>query len=45
MIIILKKLENEQKKKQDLQNQFNQEIDELGDETESLVDEIEKWQI
>ena len=33
------------KKKQDLQNQFNQEIDELGDETESLVDEIEKWQI
>ena len=29
----------------ELQNNFNQEIDELSQETENLVTEIEKWQI
>ena len=27
------------------QNNFNQKIDELNQETETLIDEIEKWQI
>ena len=26
------------------QNNFNQKIDELNQETETLIDEIEKWQ-
>ena len=38
-------MEKEQKRAQQVQEQFNQDIDELGDETESLVEEIEKWQI
>ena len=33
------------KKAKKTQDQFNQDIDELGEETESLVEEIEKWQI
>ena len=40
----LNKLQEESSKKQKLQDQFNQDIDELGRETESLVEEIEKWQ-
>ena len=32
-------------KSKEIQNQFNQDIEELGEETESLVEEIEKWQI
>ena len=41
----LKKMEAEQKKTKKLQEQFNQDIDDLGEETNSLVEEIEKWQI
>ena len=41
----LKKLETEHLRKKQLQEQFNQDIDELGEETESLVEEIEKWQM
>ena len=33
------------KKNKKLQEQFNQDIDELGEETNSLVEKIEKWQI
>ena len=39
-------LNREQVEKQKkIQEQFNQDIDELGEETNSLVEEIEKWQI
>ena len=38
-------MEDEQKKRTKMQEQFNQDIEELGEETDSLVDEIEKWQI
>mgnify|MGYP001411710300 CR=1 FL=1 len=44
---IKKKLDLIQKEiagKQKIQEQFNQDIDELGRETESLVEEIDKWQ-
>ena len=41
----LKILENKYSKKKQLQEQFSQDIDELGAETESLVEEIEKWQM
>ena len=37
-------LQSEIKKKSDLEENFNQEIDELNKETQSLVSEIEKWQ-
>ena len=41
----LKAVEDKYLKKKRLQEQFNQDIDELGEETESLVEEIEKWQM
>jgi len=41
----LKILENKYLKKKQLQEQFSQDINELGEETESLVEEIEKWQM
>ena len=31
-------------KKSELEEKFNSDIDELNQETESLVEEIEKWQ-
>ena len=31
--------------KSDIEKKFNQDIDELSQETENLVEEIEKWQI
>ena len=37
-------LQLEIKKKSDLEENFNQEIEELNKETQSLVSEIEKWQ-
>ena len=40
----LDQMQAENSKKQKLQDQFNQDIDELGRETDSLVEEIEKWQ-
>ena len=37
-------MQKENTKNQKIQDQFNQDIDELGRETESLVEEIDKWQ-
>ena len=41
----IKNLQIEVKKKSDLEDSFNQEIEELSQETENLVSEIEKWQM
>ena len=38
-------LQSEVKKRSQLEDNFNQEIDELSQETENLVSEIEKWQM
>ena len=38
-------LQSEVKKRSQLEENFNQEIDELSKETENLVSEIEKWQM
>ena len=40
----IKSLQLEVKNKLDLEEGFNQEIEELTQETENLVTEIEKWQ-
>ena len=40
----IKSLQLEVKNKLDLEEGFNQEIEELSQETENLVTEIEKWQ-
>ena len=40
----VKKLEHELKLKRDLEKKFNKDIDDLNQETQDLVDEIEKWQ-
>ena len=37
-------LQFEIKKKSDMEENFNQKIEELNEETQSLVTEIEKWQ-
>jgi len=41
----LAKLQEEVNKKSELQEKFNRDIDELNQETENLVEEIEKWQM
>ena len=41
----IKKLQMEVAKKSDLEDRFNQDIEELSQETESLVSEIDKWQM
>ena len=41
----IKKLQLEVSKKTELEDKFNQDIEELSQETESLVNEIEKWQM
>ena len=41
----IKNLQLEVQKKLQLENDFNQEIEELSQEAESLVSEIEKWQM
>ena len=41
----IKNLQLEIKKRSELEDTFNQEIEELSQETESLVTEIEKWQM
>jgi len=38
-------LEQELNKKNELQEKFSKEIDELNQETEELVEEIDKWQM
>ena len=41
----IKKLEYELKLKKELEKKFNQDINDLNQETQSLVEEIEKWQM
>ena len=41
----VKKLEHELKLKKELEKKFNKDINDLNQETQSLVDEIEKWQM
>ena len=41
----IKKLQIEVNKKSELEARFNQDIEELSQETESLVSEIDKWQM
>ena len=41
----IKKLQLEVNKKSELEDRFNQDIEELSQETESLVKEIDKWQM
>ena len=38
-------LEKGKKKDEHKQNEFNQKIDELNQETEYLIEEIDKWQM
>ena len=40
----VKKLENDLRSKKELEKKFNQDINDLNQETQSLVEEIEKWQ-
>ena len=39
------KLQNELRKKSEFEKKFNQDINDLHQETQSLVEEIEKWQM
>ena len=41
----IKKLQLEVKKKSEIEDKFNQDIEELSQETEILVNEIDKWQM
>ena len=45
MKLALEKVDNDVSHKFGKQNKFNQKIDELNQETENLIDEIEKWQM
>ena len=41
----IQRLQLEVKKNSQIDDNFNQEIEELSQETETLVSEIEKWQM
>ena len=41
----IKKLQLEVNKRAELEDKFNQDIEELSKETENLVNEIDKWQM
>ena len=41
----IKKLQLEVSKRSELEDRFNQDIEELSQETENLVSEIDKWQM
>ena len=41
----VKKLELELKSEKELEKKFNQDINDLNQETQSLVEEIDKWQM
>ena len=41
----IKKLQLEVNKRSELEDKFNQDIEELSKETENLVNEIDKWQM
>ena len=39
------KMQKELKDRSDIENKFNQDIEELSQDTEDLVKEIDKWQM
>ena len=39
------KLQSEVNKKSEIEEKFKEDIDELSQETENLVEEIDKWQM
>ena len=41
----IKKLQLDVNKRSEMEDKFNQDIDELSQETENLVSEIDKWQM
>ena len=41
----IKNLQLDVNKRSELEDKFNQDIEELSQETESLVNEIDKWQM
>ena len=41
----IKNLQLEVNKRSELEDRFNQDIEELSQETENLVSEIDKWQM
>ena len=41
----IKKLQLEVSQKSELEDKFNQDIEDLSKETENLVSEIDKWQM
>ena len=41
----IQNLQLEVNKKSEIENKFNQDIEELSQETENLVSEIDKWQM
>ena len=41
----IKKMQLEVNKRSELEDKFNQDIEELSQETENLVSEIDKWQM
>ena len=41
----IQKLQLEVNKRSELEERFNQDIEELSQETENLVSEIDKWQM
>jgi hypothetical protein len=41
----IKKLQFDVSKKSEIEDKFNQDIEELSQETENLVSEIDKWQM
>ena len=41
----VKSLQLEVNKKSEIEDKFNQDIEELSQETENLVSEIDKWQM
>ena len=41
----IKNLQLEAKKRSELEDNLNQEIEDISQETENLVSEIEKWQM
>ena len=41
----IKNLQLEVNKKSELEDKFNEDIEELSQETENLVNEIDKWQM
>ena len=45
LFVKIKNLQLEVNKKSEIEDKFNQDIEELSQETENLVSEIDKWQM